>query len=69
MSAVAMLLMSWPITAVMRNRPASRAYGPALRTTPTSVSATRSAAPVAVMAVESGIIPATSTTVVQLMAR
>ncbi len=29
MSAVAMLLMSWPSTAVIRNSPASSAYGPA----------------------------------------
>ena len=64
-----MLLMSCPKTAVIANSPASSAYGPASRTTPTSASATWSAAPVWVIAVESGIIPATSTTVVQLIAR
>ena len=69
MSAVAMLLMSWPSAAVIRKSPASSAYGPALRTAPTRASATWSAAPVWVIAVDSGIIPATSTTVVQLIAR
>src|SRR6188508_2685870 len=64
MSAVAMLLMSWPSVAVMRNRPASSATGPNGPTTDTRVSATRSAAPVWVIAVDSGIIPATRTTVV-----
>ena len=64
-----MLLISWPNTAVTTKSPASSAYGPRPPTTPMSASAIRSAAPVWVIAVESGIIPATSTTVVHEMPR
>ena len=64
-----MLLMSCPKTAVTRNSPASSAYGPSGADDATSASAIRSAAPVWVIAVDSGIIPATSTTVVHEMPR
>ena len=67
--AVAMLLISWPSTAVSRNRPSSSASGPASPTTSTSASASSSAAPGAYIAVESGIMPPTRTTVVHEMAR
>ena len=55
MRAVAMLLMSCPSAAVIRKSPAISAYGPAFRTAPTRASATWSAAPVWVIAVDSGI--------------
>ena len=68
-SAVAMLLISWPSTAVSRNSPRSRACGPASPTTSTSRSASCPAAPVSTMAVESEIMPPTRITVVQAIAR
>jgi hypothetical protein len=54
-SAVAVLLMSWPSAAVSRKSPSSSAYGPASLTIRTSSSASVSAAPVSTMAVESEI--------------
>ena len=69
MSAVAVLLISWPSTAVRANSPASKAYGPASPTVATSASASIAAAPLCCMAVDSGIIAPTRMTVVQLMAR
>ena len=67
--AVAMLLISCPKTAVTRNSPASSAYGPNGPTIATSWSAISPAAPVWVIAVDSGIMPATRTTVVHEMPR
>ena len=64
-----MLRISWPSAAVSRNRPSSSACGPASPTMSTSRSASCSAAPVATIAVESEIIPPTSTTVVHEMPR
>ena len=63
-NAVAVLLISWPSTAVSTKRPSSSTCGPASPTTRTSPSASFSAAPDDVIAVESGIIPPTRITVV-----
>ena len=68
-SAVAMLLINWPSTAVRTNNPASSAYGPPSPTNPTRPSASNLAAPVSIIAVESAIMPPTSTTVFQAMLR
>src|SRR4051794_36330852 len=55
-SAVATLLISCPNAIVSPTSPARSAYGPAPPTTSTSRSASCSAAPLAIIAVESGII-------------
>ncbi|KRW93176.1 hypothetical protein AQY21_26205 [Paracoccus sp. MKU1] len=68
-SAVAVLLMSWLMAAVNTNRPASRARGPASPTSPTRASTMSLAAPVSIIAVESGIIAPTRITVVHPIAR
>ena len=64
MSAVAVFEISWPKTAVITKSPSKRAYGPASPTTSTRISAMSSAAPDCWTATDTGIIPATSTTVV-----
>ncbi len=68
-SAVAVFEISWPITAVTTNRPASSANGPASPTTWISQSASMSAAPETVIAVDSGIIAPTRITVVHSIER
>ena len=62
-SAVAVLLISWPSTRVRRTSPSRSACGPASPTPSTSASASCSAAPVSTIAVDRGIIPATRITV------
>ena len=68
-SAVAVLLINWPSTAVSTKIPASRIIGLPPAAMATSPSAINCAAPVCTMAVESGIIAATRITVVQSTAR
>ena len=69
MSAVAVLLISCPKTAVTTNSPISSPYGPMPPTTLIRPSATWSAAPLSNIAVESGSIAATRTTVVHVIDR
>src|SRR5262245_29731154 len=57
---VAVLLISCPSTAVSTNSAISNGYGPASPTMVTRPSASLLAAPLTVIAVDSGIIPATS---------
>ena len=68
-SAVAVLLINWPSTAVIRISPMSSGYGPASPTTSTSPSAINCAAPVDCSALDSGMMPPSSTTVVHEIAR
>ena len=68
-SAVAVLLISWPNATVTMNSAISSTVGPASPTASTRMSAICCAAPESVMAVESGINPATSSTVVHEMPR
>src|SRR5262245_52072707 len=63
-SAVAVLLIMAPNPTQITNTPSRSAHGPAPPTMSTRRLATLSAAPLTCMAVETGIIPATSTTVV-----
>jgi hypothetical protein len=69
MSAVAVFEITCPRTAVSTKSPASSARGPKPPRPAISQSASSFAAPVSVMAVESGIIAPTRITVVQLTAR
>src|SRR5262245_31072996 len=63
-SAVAVLLTSWPNTIVSRTIAVSSAYGPAAPTACTIRWPTASPAPDTRIAVDRGMIPPTSTTVV-----
>ena len=69
MSAVAVLLISWPKTRATRQRAPRTTIGPESPTMPMSPVAIISAVPVWVIAVDIGIMPATSSSVVQEMER
>lgn len=64
MSTVAVLLTICPSRMVSRQMVSNATWGPNPPTNPSSQSATMSAVPVVVNAVDSGIIPAIRTTVV-----
>ena len=68
-STVAVLLMSWPSTIVSTQTASSARCGEAEPTRSRSRHAMASAVPVETKAVDSGIMPATSTTVVHETAR
>ena len=68
-STVAVLLMSWLSTSVSTHSTASATYAPESPITESSQPAMRSAVPVTVNAVDSGIMPAISTTVVHEIER
>ncbi|MNP74924.1 hypothetical protein D3C76_1718800 [compost metagenome] len=68
-TAVAVLEMNRPVTAVTRNRLASTAWGPALPSMPTSASTARAMPPVFCRARAKGSMPTISSRLGQWMAR